>query len=355
VVCLVGTAALADKLPADREKDLMRQRRDVLKALAEVRQKMYDAGRATAEDLLGPSRQLFLAEVELTEKPADVLALCDRFAPIVKEASQGIEELYKARRLPKHHYALRRAACSEDEVALARQRLKAGPSPEGEKQLKKVLLARHEAYQALLPTLPAEIAAERISYQLVMDCHRRALRAEEESTDKPAEHFRMLQQALDRLQQIEDTAKREYDAGELGQADYLTARIARLSLAIDQARGRVKDPSRSPKVQKLLAERRDAARELMQVRRQQFEAGKTEQENLLAAAALLLEAELPLAETAADRVALHRAHVEGLKKAEEMDKTQLDAGRIGRDVYEIMRAARLAAEIDLARAERTAK
>jgi hypothetical protein len=316
---------------------------------------MYTAGWATAEDLLGPSRQLFLAEVELAEKAADLLALCDRFAPVVKEASEGIEALYKARRLPQHHYALRRAACREDEVVLARLQHKARPSPEGERQLRKALLARHEAYQALLPTLEAEIEAERISYQVLLDTYRRALRAEEESTDKPAEHFRLLQEALDRLQKIEDAAKQEYDAGELSQADYATARIARLSVAIDQARSRLKDASRSPRVQKLLAERRDAARDLMQVRRQLFEAGKTDQQALLEAAALLLEAELPLAETAADRLALHRAHVEGLKKVEEVDKARLDAGRIGQDQYQILRAARLAGEIDLARAERTAK
>jgi hypothetical protein len=355
LVCFASAAASAENPPPDREKDLLRQRRDALKAMVEVRRKTYDAGRATAEDMLGAVRQLLLAEAELADKPADLLALCDRFAPIVKEASDGIEALYKARMLPEHHYALRRAAVREAEVALARQRLKAQPSPENEKHLRKVLLARLEAYKALLWTFSAEIEAGRLSHLVIRETYRRALQADRESKDNPADHFRMLQQALDQMQAIEDEAKDAVEAGRFGKPDFVAVRIARLSVAIDLARARLRDPDSSPKVKKLLVERRDLARELKELIRQQRQQNRVDDRFEQEAAQMLLEAELPLAETAADRLALLRGEVDRLKKDEEDSKKFLDAGRIPADEYQAVQAARLAAEINLARAQRTAK
>jgi hypothetical protein len=355
LLCLAGLGAADDKTPAERVKDLLQQRRDALQAAVEVRRKEYAAGRATAADLLRPARLLFLAELDLADKPADRLALCDRFAPVVKEAAEGIEALHKAGRLGEPDYSLGRAACREDEVALARQRLKARPSPQGEQDLAKLLLARHEAYQAALKVLQAEIEAGRASHQGLLDTYRRAVRAEEESTDRPADHFRMLQEAHDRLKLLEAAAKKQWEAGHLDAAEYALVRLARLSVALDQARALLRNPERSPRVRKMLEERRDAARELKQVRRLQVEAGRSPQRDLLDAADVVLEAELPLAETAPDRVALLRARVDNLKQAEEIDKALLDAGRLSPADYETLRAARLAAEIDLLRAERMAK
>jgi hypothetical protein len=356
VLVFVARPLTADeKTSAEREKNSLRQRREALQAAVEVRRKEYEAGRGTAADLLRAARPLFLAELELADKPADRLALCDRLAPVVKEAAEGIEALYKAGRLTEPEYAVGRAACRDDEVTLARQRLKARPSPQGEQELRKLLLARHEAYQAALKVLQTEIEAGRASHQLLLDTYRRALRAEEESTDKPAEHFRMLAEAHDRLKGLEEAAKKQLDDGNLDRADYAAVRIARLSVALDQARAQLRNPDRSPRVKKLLTERRDAARELMEVRRLQMEAGKSTPRELLDAVEIVLEAELPLAETRPDRLAVLRARLEGLKQAEEVDKARFEVGRISPADYQTMRAARLAAEIDLLRAERAAK
>jgi hypothetical protein len=355
LLLLAGPLSAEDKGLAEREKDLLRQRRGALQAAAEARRKEYDAGRATAAELLRAARPLFLAELEAADKPADRLALCDRLAPLVKEAAEGIETLYKAGRLTEPDYALGRAACREDEVTLARQRLQARPTPQGKQELGKLLLARHAAYQAALKTLQTEIAAGRAAHQLLLDTYRRALRAEEESQDRPAEHFRMLQEAHDRLAALEDVAKKQAEDGHLSRADYAAVRIARLSVALDQARAQLRRPEGSPRFKKLLTERRDAARELLAVRRLEFEAGKSTARELLEPTEVVVEAELPLADTRPDRLAVLRARLEALKQAEEVDKARFEAGRLPRADYETLRAARLAAEIELLRAERAAK
>src|SRR5581483_5709415 len=99
------------------------------------------------QNLLESSRRLFLAELEMATKPADRLALCDKFERLVKDALGQNEALLKAGGITDADYALARAACLEDEVFLLRERLRVREDKEGPTLLRKLLLERREAYQ----------------------------------------------------------------------------------------------------------------------------------------------------------------------------------------------------------------
>jgi hypothetical protein len=359
--CLVvwfTSAVVAQSPLADREKELQRQRLDSLRAVFDAQRKMYGDGRGTPADLLKAARPLFLAQMEGADKPADRLDLCERFAARLKAALETMEAQRQARRLPDTGYALARAAYYDDEVVLARERLRARPSKGGEADLHKLLLDRREAYQVALMRLHTDFKVGRGSLNLLLEIHRRSLGAAVEVVDLPLDRVRLLQATVDQLRKIEDLMREWLDAGKAGVSAVAEARIARLSVEIDLIRLKTKGPDGSAQVRKLLGERRDAARDLMRACRELYQLPGVcliDDQLMLEAARLLLEAELPLAEKPADRVALRRAHVEWLKKAEQETQARVEAGRLTRVDYEGLRAVRLAAEIDLVGAERAAK
>ena len=101
----------------------------------------------------------------------------------------------------------------------------------------------------------------------------------------------------------------------------------------------------------LLKERRDVARQRVEVLQASFDAGVIQQEQLVNAHADLLRAELDLSQTKAERVAVHRKLVETLVGFEKVVKAMHEAGRVGghlKDVLSVKRA-RLDAEIGLVR------
>jgi outer membrane protein TolC len=110
------------------------------------------------------------------------------------------------------------------------------------------------------------------------------------------------------------------------------------------------DKATQAQVRKLLEERRDALRKVIEARQKEFEVGRGSLDGLLRTARKLLQAELELATTPAQRIAAHQAHYDIAKKVEEMNATRYDAGRLSFADYQESRAARLAAEIALLRA-----
>jgi hypothetical protein len=346
----------AEDKPAVTEKTLQQQRLDVLREAVKARQKELEAGRATSQDLLEPSRRLFLAELEMAAKPADRLALCDGFARLVKDAAEQNEAVHKAGRLTDAEYALARAACLEDEVFLLRERLRGKEDKEGAEKLRKLRLERREAYQAALLTLSGEFEEGRCTVATLLDVTRRSLAADLETEEKLTARWALGQATVDRLAKMEEAARAKAEAAQVTRDVHAVIRTARLTAEIDLQRE--KSGSRAERLarfQRLLKERRDAAQIVLQVRQALIEAGRDTEEALLDAARMVLEAELPLAERAADRVSCWRANREVLKKAEEIARARHEAGRLGATEFLTMRAARLEAEINLLRAQRGAK
>jgi hypothetical protein len=346
----------AEDKPAVNEKTLQQQRLEVLRDAVKARRQEYEAGRATPRDLLEPSRRLFLAELEMATKPADRQALCDGFARLIQDATEVNEARRKAGRVADAEYALARAACLEDEVFLLRERLRGKEDKEGAEKLRKLRLERREAYQAALLTLSGEFEEGRCTVATLLDVTRRSLVADLEMEEKLTARWALGQATVDRLAKMEEAIRKKAEDGQIARDVHAAIRTARLTAEIDLQRE--KSGSRAERLarfQRLLKERRDAAQIVLQMRQARIEAGRDTEEALLDAARMVLEAELPLAERAADRVACLRTYREALKKAEEIARARHEAGRAAPIEWLNARAARLEADINLLRAQRGAK
>jgi hypothetical protein len=354
--CLCLLLPVAATAADDREKDLLRERRDALDTLFRVRLEQYKAGFGTLESAIGPSRSLLLTELELAPTVDARLALCDRFADLVKQVSELNESRRDAGKLTDAAYALAKAAVLEDRVLLLRERLKDGPVEDGKERLRKLLLERREAYQAALLALDEEVKAGTRPPSAPAEVSLRSLRADLEVTDKPAARAALYEATVARLTKEEEVAKEQYDAGRIAAADYALTRAVRAAAEaglLREKRGAKAEGSED--LQRLLAERRDAAREIQKARQTLAEAGRASPEAVLEAAALVLEAEVELAADPADQVALLKKYVRSLKIAERAANDRFEAGAVTAAEVAMVKATRLDAEIRLVRAERKTK
>jgi adenosylhomocysteine nucleosidase len=116
------------------------------------------------------------------------------------------------------------------------------------------------------------------------------------------------------------------------------------------------DPAKGDdELRKLQKERYNTALKELQLRNALITAGRSNPlDGLFDAAGLLLEAELDLAETPAERVAVREKQVELLKEVEKTTRRYADTGsvRVTPADVERVRSARLAAEINLLRARK---
>lgn len=106
-----------------------------------------------------------------------------------------------------------------------------------------------------------------------------------------------------------------------------------------------------PRKDSLLKERRDTLRQLAQDVEQCYRAGRATLDSLIRASNLLLEAELDLAKTKAERIAIYEKLVANLRQLEKAAEARHQAGAPGGGVSEVLsaKADRLKAEIQLAR------
>jgi hypothetical protein len=107
-------------------------------------------------------------------------------------------------------------------------------------------------------------------------------------------------------------------------------------------------------VESLLKERRDTFRQLVDMLGQQHRAGIVTEVSVLRATDQLLDAELDLASTKAERIAIREKLVANLRKLEKLIEGMVQAGVRGADAPTIedalrAKAARLKAEIQLLR------
>jgi hypothetical protein len=103
------------------------------------------------------------------------------------------------------------------------------------------------------------------------------------------------------------------------------------------------------KLQKLLEERLKVAKQEVEARRKEFEAGKTTFEGMAEAWRRVLKAELDLATDKAARVAAYERYVKLLKQVSEVSKARYEAGRASFATYCEAEYLRLDAEIALER------
>jgi RNA polymerase sigma factor (sigma-70 family) len=139
-----------------------------------------------------------------------------------------------------------------------------------------------------------------------------------------------------------------YQALAQGPDQELPARLARKSLAAPRP-----ETSREPrlgaaalaKIRKLQIERRDALKDVVTARQNEYEAGRGTQDILLKSARLLLQAELDLATTAEQRLAAHAEYLKRIRQVEKYALELFDVGRIRTADKDMARATRMEAEI----------
>jgi hypothetical protein len=129
------------------------------------------------------------------------------------------------------------------------------------------------------------------------------------------------------------------------------AGVAGMVLAAWVAAAPVPQPKEeSDKIKALLKERRDVLRNGVVARTQEYEAGRGTLNILLQVSRELLNAELELATTPAERFDINAGNFNAMRKIEKITKEGYDAGRVKAADYYAIRAARLKAEIELLRA-----
>ena len=105
----------------------------------------------------------------------------------------------------------------------------------------------------------------------------------------------------------------------------------------------------SQKLQSLLNERRDTLRKLVDATESKYRSGEATLDSVLRASEQLLEAELDLAETKAERIAVREKLVANLRQREEYARGLHANGRATLESLLQVTAARLKAEIQLLR------
>jgi outer membrane protein TolC len=101
----------------------------------------------------------------------------------------------------------------------------------------------------------------------------------------------------------------------------------------------------------LLTARHDAAKEELQARKNEFDAGRGTLDIVFGAARRVLHAERELSDKKEDQVAALQAYLDVMKEIEEINKGRFDAGRIPLQDFKQAEYYRLDAEIMLERAK----
>jgi hypothetical protein len=105
----------------------------------------------------------------------------------------------------------------------------------------------------------------------------------------------------------------------------------------------------SAQLESLLKERRDVVRKLVEIVNRRYQTGMVTQESVILASNLLLDAELELARTKAERIAVCQKLVGNLRQLEQAAEARHERTMGSADDVLKAKAARLKAEIQLVR------
>ena len=103
------------------------------------------------------------------------------------------------------------------------------------------------------------------------------------------------------------------------------------------------------RINSLLAERRETLRQLVDAITARYTAGHRTLDNVIHARNGLLDAELEMAKTSAERIQIHEDRVQNFRALENAVKQRHKAGQATIDEMLVAKAARLEAEIELLR------
>jgi hypothetical protein len=114
-----GAPAL-DKATQEKVRELLKERRDVLRKALEARQQAYRAGRGTWEGVVKVSRRLLGAELDLAGGQAERVAAYQSHLDRVRKLEEVTKALYEAGQVDFAEMQLARAARLKAEVEFLR-------------------------------------------------------------------------------------------------------------------------------------------------------------------------------------------------------------------------------------------
>jgi len=225
-------------------KKLLEARRDALREEVESKFGRIKRGlEGLSADFGDASRRLSQAELELTDKPDDRVAVLEKQLALSRDIEKVIKsqgDFGKVRREVVDESKARRLL---DEIALLREKAGAKPSAEQTAEIRKLLVERRDALEAVMKAKLARIQAglETVeSFSLDLDAFRFHLQSELELLDKAADRVAAHQKHIERAKKIEEVLKKPYDDGKIRVEIYLQTKAARLEAEIGLLREQMK-------------------------------------------------------------------------------------------------------------------
>jgi hypothetical protein len=217
-------------------KKLLEARRDTLREEAEAKESRVMRG-------LDDSHRLLQAELELTEKTDDRLALLEKQLALSKEIEKIIQSQADAGRVRSDVVDELKAWRSLDEIALLREKAGAKPNAEQSAEIRKLLGERREALERLVEAKLGRFQAgleAAYAYPALLDALRLHLQSELELLDKPSDRVAVHQNQVERVKKIEERLKKQSDNGKIRVDEYLQGKAARLEAEIGLLREQLK-------------------------------------------------------------------------------------------------------------------
>ncbi|MBV9125249.1 MAG: hypothetical protein JO112_17980 [Planctomycetes bacterium] len=113
---------------AARIKTMLKERRDILQEIVNALHQQYLSGQVDEGRILLASRELFQAELDLCDSPAERVALYEKRVRTLKDYEKMSQERLKAGRISQADFLECKAQRLEGEIELERERIKAKPS-----------------------------------------------------------------------------------------------------------------------------------------------------------------------------------------------------------------------------------
>jgi WD40 repeat protein len=334
---------------------LYERRRAPLRQALRVRVNYFRVGRADLREVHDITFRLLEAELAVCDDPEERGALHEQFAVPQTHLFEKIVKLRLEARVPQKSVldvSWSRASSLEAELGLLRERAGPKPSAEDAAKIHRLLVERRDA---LKPT-----GKERWDDR--EPACRALLQAELDLAAKPGERIDAWRHYLEFTEKQQEIIKMRLDGGipDVTEADHQEAAARHLAARVGLLREEAGDRPAAEKtgeLKKLLRDRRDALAEAARARKPLADLGREDPKRLLSAELAVLDAELDLKDSPADRVAILEKILKLWKDRADLLKLRLEA-RIPdvtlADVAET-EASCLDAEINLLREQIAAK
>jgi hypothetical protein len=310
-----------------------------------------------AEDRWRASQKLLGLELDGVEKAQLRLAAHERHLKFLKEAEQAARAEVQAGRMPVTDLLTLQSLVVDAEIRIVRDRVGTTPTEQEKAELKRLYLARRAPVKEKYKLLQAKVDAGTESPVSLWNCSCELLAADLPLCEKLSDRAGLHAGHLKLAREIETYQKARYEAGKIGQFDYLVARDnvfhAEINLLRDHASGLSKDES-ATQLRRLLRERLETLRQELKALEDSNPNNPAVVLETAKVSSRLVRVELELADADA-RLGYHRRHLEYLTAAEKYAYGLADKSAAQKGVYLGLKEARLQAEIDLLREQLKAK